>query len=119
MIRVLSSEFQVRAGGKLKTRNSKTSLPSPSLRFSVFGQKQIHELAAAVVKTLWLASRVLSEGISRNDRQCHRQTKVAYNRIGQAIGIDFAPRDRLCRRVPGKSAGIRSRIRNLQEIVVT
>src|SRR6202040_3499637 len=90
-----------------------------SLRFRVLGQKPIHELSASVVKTLRLASRMLSESIGCNDRQCYGRIKVAYNRIRQAIGIDFAPGDCLCRRGSRKSAGIRSRIRNLQEIVVT
>src|ERR671927_1492608 len=92
--------------------------PLPSLRLLVLGQQQLHQLPAAVVEALQGARLVARERVGGDDWQRDGRVHVADDRVGQALGIDLAPRDRLARRRAREAARVGARVGDLQEVVV-
>src|SRR5215204_1189431 len=90
----------------------------PSLRLFILREQQLHQLAAAVVEPLQLARLVARQRVGRDDRQRDGRVHVADDSIGQTLWVNLAPRDGLARRRARQTAGVRTRVGDLQEVVV-
>ena len=82
-----------------------------------FGQRLQH-FAALVVKPAQLPPGVPGKRIVREDGHGDGGIRVANHRIGQAIGIHFPPAYGFTRCGAAQSARVRTRIGDLQEVIL-
>src|SRR3954465_15171619 len=88
-------------------------------RFLVLALQPLHHRLASIDKPLERPGAVARESVRRKQRQSHRRIQIAYDRIRQSVGIYLPPAYGFGGGRPGESAGVGTRVRDLEEIIVS